>query len=101
MCVLSLLGVACSSWGLRPVVDLAFLGQKIRRLLVGKLGVILAYMCVKLCVHFGSILGPFRVHFGSILGPIWVHFGSGPIWVHFRSILGPIWVHFGSILFIV
>ena len=35
--------------------------------------VILAYMCVKLRVHFGSILGPFWVHFGSILGPFWVH----------------------------
>ena len=34
------------------------------------------YMCVKLRVHFGSILGPFWVHFGSILGPFWVHFGS-------------------------
>ena len=58
------------------------------------------YMCVKLRVHFGSILGPFWVHFGSILGPFWVHFGSilGPFWVHFGSILGPFWVHFGSIL---
>ena len=62
------------------------------------------YMCVKLRVHFGSILGPFWVHFGSILGPFWVHFGSilGPFWVHpfrvhFGSILGPFWVHFGSI----
>ena len=58
------------------------------------------YMCVKLRVHFGSILGPFWVHFGSILGPFWVHFGSilGPFWVHFGSILGPFWVHSGSIL---
>ena len=54
-------------------------------------------MCVKLRVHFGSILGPFWVHSGSILGPFWVHFGSilGPFWVHFGSILGPFWVHFG------
>ena len=58
------------------------------------------YMCVKLRVHFGSILGPFWVHSGSILSPFWVHFGSilGPFWVHFGSILDPFWVHFGSIL---
>ena len=38
--------------------------------------VILAHLCVKFHVHFGSILGPFWDHFGSILGPFWVHFGT-------------------------
>ena len=86
--------------------------QRGRNEICRRIGVILAFVCVKLLVRlyvchrvgpfwvqFGSILGPFWVHFGSILGPFWVHFGSilGPFWVHFGSILGPFWVHFGSI----
>ena len=54
-------------------------------------GVILAYMCVKLLV---------RLYVCHRVGPFWVHFGSilGPFCVHFVSILGPFWVHFAYCL---
>ena len=65
-----------SLWSARERMAMARMEQHVNNSECIQLGVILAYMCVKLQMRLYVChrVGPFWVHFGSILGPFWVHF---------------------------